>query len=132
MKPFYSNWISLESNDKSYCNTIKSYVIKKLYNNEFEKDFYLFGSTAKGTCTEKSDIDILVKFNTLDVNDISNSALIQVNSILSNELCKYIQKLLGVNPITNKKFEIQIVGAYELRFFPKDKIKEIMDIKIKL
>ncbi len=59
----------------------------------------------------------------MDVNKESNSVF--SNIAATARLEKELTTKLGINPATNKPFEIQIVGPYELRKFPPAEIASI-------
>jgi predicted nucleotidyltransferase len=110
----------------SYCKEIKDYVINNLRNIDFDVEIYIFGSVAKETCNVNSDLDILIKFKSFDIGDIHNSVFYNKNPIIETKVKTLISSKLGLNPITKSKFDIQLVGAYELRFFPKHEIEQIL------
>jgi len=76
----------------------------------------LFGSRAKGTHRDDSDVDIIIEFvNT----DFANSIFNPTNSVIASQKMADVTLLLGKNPITNTLYDIQFVGRYELRNFDK-------------
>jgi len=115
---------------ENYGSIIKRYAIETLSKVNFPVPVYLFGSTARGTCNEKSDIDLLIEFKSLDCRDINNSCFYRGNIGMTGTLDKIIGDALGNNPITGLPFELQLVGPYELRFFEQAKIDDVMRTKI--
>jgi predicted nucleotidyltransferase len=61
---------------------------------------YLFGSAAKGTTTEESDIDILVVYS-----DIEERDLLEVASEISFKIVCEEGKLIETVPMSKKEYE---------------------------
>lgn len=79
----------------------------------------LFGSRAKGTHRDDSDVDIIIEFVNTDFTDVANSIFNPTNSVIASQKIADVTLLLGKNPITNTLYDIQFVGRYELRNFDK-------------
>lgn len=61
---------------------------------------YLFGSTAKGTATEESDIDVLVVYSNID-----ERSLLEVASRISFEIACKEGKLIEIIPMSKEEYE---------------------------
>jgi len=63
-------------------------------------EIYLFGSTAKGTATEESDIDVLVVYS-----DIEERRVLEVASEISFKIACEEGKLIETVPMSKQEFE---------------------------
>lgn len=61
---------------------------------------YLFGSTAKGTATEESDIDVLVVYT-----DMEEWTLLEVASEISFKIACEKGRLVEIVPMSKQEFE---------------------------
>ena len=81
---------------------VVDYFVSKLRDHFDEKilGVYLFGSTAKGTATSESDIDVLVVYS-----DIDEHNLLEVASEISFKIACEEGKLIETIPMSKQEFE---------------------------
>lgn len=95
--------------------------IKEIDDREYILNLGIYGSTAKGTRTKKSPIDIYVFLNPNTIQKpIINDERIQ-NSLFGvpNEYWEPMRDILvdafGINPFTKKPYVINVMSEYEVR-----------------
>ena len=76
------------------------------------KQLYVFGSALNNNLTETSDVDLIVNFNKIDLNDYADNYY-QLKSSLE-ELLKYPVDLLEQQAIKNPYFLKQVKSQQQL------------------
>lgn len=76
------------------------------------KQLYVFGSALNNNLTETSDVDLIVNFNEIDLNDYADNYY-QLKSSLE-ELLKYPVDLLEQQAIKNPYFLKQVKSQQQL------------------
>ena len=76
------------------------------------KQLYVFGSALNNNLTETSDVDLIVNFNEIDLNDYADNYY-QLKSSLE-ELLKYPVDLLEQQAIKNPYFLRQVKSQQQL------------------
>lgn len=87
------------------------------------KALYMFGSRSRGSNRIDSDVDLVLELEDLPLEASRNDPASSIfNYSKRKQLEKEILRALGTNPQTGRPFEIDLVGSYELRFFPNIKV----------